>query len=193
MSPNLETLSKKTLTLLALVTAHRVQTLSLVKLSNIVRNTTSISIKIPDPIKTIKLNTTQPVLRLPYFNSRPEICPARCLDTYIDKTETLRNNHEHLFVSYKTPFSKVTSQTLSRWIKKTLDLSGIDTSIFSSHSTRHAATSAAGRLGVSIDLIRKTAGWTESSSVFARFYNRHLISHPGLFANSILSASNDNL
>lgn len=111
-----------------------------------------------------------------------------CLEDYINKTNSLRHN-DYLFISYKRPHNKVSSQTLGHWIKNILLKSGIDTSIFSAHSTRHASTSSANRLGVSIDVIRKTAGWTESSSVFARFYNRDIISDPNQFANSILSAN----
>lgn len=76
---DLKTLSKKTVTLLALVTAHRVQTLSLVKICNIMFNDFGIIIKVPDIIKTTRVNAVQPLLKLPFYNSRPEICPVRCL------------------------------------------------------------------------------------------------------------------
>ncbi|EZA55557.1 hypothetical protein X777_03811 [Ooceraea biroi] len=49
---------------------------------------------------------------------------------------------------------------------------GIDTSIFSTHTTRRASFSAAARRGISIEDIRKTAGWSPNSSTFANFYNR---------------------
>lgn len=187
-SLNLETLSKKTLTLLALVTAHRVQTFSLIKLSNIHTQDSAILIKIPDIIKTSRPNCYQPILKLPFFNQKPEICPARCLKTYIQKTSTLRsNNNDFLFISYRKPYSKLTAQRLSHWIKDSLDKSGVDTRIFSGHSTRHAATSAANRLGVSIDIIRKTAGWSDSSAVFGRFYNKEIINDSMVFSTSILS------
>lgn len=186
---DLKALSKKTVTLIALVTAHRVQTLSLIKINNIIINPTEIIIKIPDIIKTTKLNSFQPILRLPFYNTRPEICPARCLQTYLNKTKALRkNNSNSLFLSFKKPHSNITSQTISHWIKDTLQESGVDTSIFSAHSTRHAATSKANKLGVSIDVIKKTAGWTDSSSVFARFYNKEIVSH-NQFAELLLDSS----
>lgn len=53
--------------------------------------------------------------------------------------------------------------------------SGGGTSHFSSHSTRYAATSSALRMGISIDTIRKTAGWTENSANFAQYYNKPII------------------
>ena len=184
---SLEALSKKTVTLLALVTAHRVQTLSLIKTNNIQIQSTFILIKVPDLIKTSKPNSYQPVLRLPYFNERPQICPARCLEAYINKTQTL-HKHGFLFINCKQPHHKITPQTISRWIKDTLRRSGVDTSIWSAHSTRHASTSTASRLGVSIDTIRNTAGWSQSSSVFARFYNKEVITYVDQFARSILSS-----
>lgn len=169
-------LSKKLATLLALVTAHRVQTLSLIRISNIHKvNSQKYIIKISDQIKTSAINRLQPTLMLPYFDERPAICPARTLEYYLSKSAEKRNSDcDFLFISIKKPFKSVCSQSLSRWIKETLKESGIDTTIFSSHSTRHASTSAARRLGVSIDLIKKTAGWTGNSEAFAKFYNREV-------------------
>lgn len=189
---NLETLTKKTVTLLALVTAHRMQTLSFIKISNIsIRNSRQIIIKIPDLIKTSRPNCTQPVLVLPYFNERPEICPARSLEAYLNKTQYIRNKNDYLFISFKRPHSKVSPQTLGKWIKQVLCCSGIDTSIFTAHSTRHAATSSANKLGVSIDIIRKTAGWTNSSCVFAKYYNKEIVSDSNEFAIRVLSVNNN--
>lgn len=193
-SLKLEILSKKTSSLLALVTAHRVQTLSLIKLNNIKTYESEIIIKIPDLIKTSRLNAQQPVLKLPFFNDRPEICPAKALLAYIEKTSSLRSHdHDQLFISYRKPHQKVSSQTLSHWIKDTLEKSGVDTTVFSAHSTRHAATSAANRLGINIEMIRKTAGWSQSSSVFAKFYNKELtIVESTQFARAILSNNQNN-
>nr|CAH7760217.1 unnamed protein product [Callosobruchus chinensis] len=50
-------------------------------------------------------------------------------------------------------------------------ISGIDTNIFSSHRTTHAATSAVCRQGVTIDTIKNSAGWSSASDVFSSFYN----------------------
>lgn len=189
-SLTLEALAKKTLTLLALVTAHRVQTFSLIKLSNLaIDGSTEVTIKITDIIKTSKVNSHQPILKIPFFDQKPAICPARCLVEYVKRTKSLRkSNCDFLFISYKKPHNKMSSQRLSHWIKDTLRDSGLDTSVFTAHSTRHASTSAANKLGVNIDVIRKTAGWTDSSSVFAKFYNREIVSDLNQFAHSILSA-----
>lgn len=166
-----EQLTLKCATLLAVVTAHRVQTLSKISVLNVIINPDQIIIKIPELIKTSKLGNHQPTLYLPYFEDRIAICPANTLISYIHRSKEFRKS-EQLFIGVRKPHNRVTSQTISRWIKTTLKDSGIDVSIFSAHSTRHAATSKAYRQGVSIDLIYKTAGWTGNSSTFARHYNR---------------------
>lgn len=129
------------------------------------------------------------MLILPFFEERPEICPGKTLITYLDKTKNIRKDFPNLFISFRKPFNVVSPQTLSRWVKSTLALSGIDVTMFSAHSTRHAATSAAYRLGVSIDLIKQTAGWSGSSDMFAKFYNKSLpecLAKADSFANAIM-------
>lgn len=173
-SLTLEVLSKKLVTLLALVTAHRVQTFSKINLDNITISSSSISIKITELIKTSRVGCPQPVLVLPFFDEKPGICPGKTLQCYISKTEPLRGNVKNLFIGLKRPHRGVSSQTLSRWIHSTLRDSGVPAAAFSAHSTRHAATSLAHRLGVNIDAIRKTAGWSAGSDTFFKFYNRPL-------------------
>ncbi|KAI8426072.1 hypothetical protein MSG28_005035 [Choristoneura fumiferana] len=62
------------------------------------------------------------------------------------------------------PYKPASSQTLSRWIKQVLIDSGVDVTVYGAHSTRHAATSAANAAGISLDTIRKAAGWSSSSN-----------------------------
>lgn len=184
-SLSLDKITKKVCVLLAICTAHRVQTLSLIKVSNINRGADSLQIPISDIIKTSTVGRDQPVLVLPYFKQNLSICPATAVDDYLIMTSNLRPDHiENLFITYKKPYKKASSQSISRWIKQTLAESGVDAGVFSAHSTRHASTSAAASAGVSIDTIRKTAGWSSSSQTFARFYNRPILDE-GIFARSV--------
>ena len=68
------------------------------------------------------------------------------------------------------PHKEASKSTLSRWIKVTLGLAGIDTKIFSAHSTRAASTSAMKACGLPINDIMKTAGWS-SERTFAKHYD----------------------
>lgn len=185
---DLRTLSLRLVTLLALITAQRRQTLSFIDIRNIRRvNNNKIEIKIPDLIKTSGPSRRQPVLLLPRFPDNPKICVFSVLDWYLLKTAELRKEETKLFLGLKKPHEAVGGQTLSRWIKMTLAESGVDTKIFSAHSTRHAATSAAFRDGVSLDVVRKTACWSADSAVFARHYNLQLAVDRFSFASSILN------
>lgn len=185
-SISLDQLSKKTITLLALTTAHRIQTLSKINIKNIKISSQCICIQIPDIIKTSRPGSMQPVLYLPFFPHKPTICPAKTLSAYLDQTSSLRKSN-HLFVSTKKPHKLVGSQTLSRWVKTTLGLCGIDTTVFSAHSTRHASTSHAHSVGVSVDAIRNTAGWSGNSLVFGKFYKRPILYNSNMsLARSII-------
>ncbi|KAJ8909247.1 hypothetical protein NQ315_005083 [Exocentrus adspersus] len=154
---SLDLLTYKLVTLLALVTAHRAQTLALIEVENIVKVDDGVEIKIPAKLKTSRRNRLQPSLYLPSFADNPA-----------------------------KPFHAVSSQSVSRWIKNTLARSGINTEVFSAHSNRHAATSSAKRRGVSLDIIRQAAGWSAQSGTFAKFYDKPLIDKSA-FAKSILS------
>ncbi|CAH1103037.1 unnamed protein product [Psylliodes chrysocephalus] len=79
----------------------------------------------------------------------------------------------------KDPAMKVVSVSeltiLNTEIKKLLLIGAIrQCNPEKSHSTRHAASSAAFKAGVSIDTIRKSAGWSNKSNVFHTFYHRPL-------------------
>lgn len=184
-SISMEMLTKKLVTLLALISAQRVQTISKILVENVEIFENYIQIKVPDRVKTSGRNRNQPLINIPVFKDQPKICVASVMETYLQKTSGIRNECKKLFITYKKPYHEASSQSISRWIKATLQASGIDTKIFTAHSTRHAATSAAARNGINIETIRKTAGWTEKSTVFTRFYNRPLAASRN-FASAVL-------
>ena len=100
----------------------------------------------------------------------------------------MREESVSLFISFKKPYKDVTTQTLSRWVNDCLQESGINTEIFTAHSTRHASTSAANRNGLDLDTIRRTAGWTLNSNTFSKFYNLKLVSTKDAYANAVLNS-----
>lgn len=173
----LDVLNKKLIMLLMLITGHRLQTLALIKVTMVVIDPDGIQIFIDENIKTSGPHSTQPVLNIPFFKDNPTLCVASLLIHYIERTSELRSSSEegdYLFISAREPYHRVSKQTLARWIKFTMASAGINTSRFAPHSARHASTSRAFRRGISVDLIRKTAGWSDSSLTFTRFYNRPL-------------------
>lgn len=181
------TLTKKLATLLALSTGHRIQTLHLIRVDNIVFNNEGAHVYIPDHIKTSRTNACQPCLKIPYFNDKPFLCVTSTLLTYIERTSEHRSEKNvHLFITARDPYRRASKATISRWIKQVLRIAGINTNMFSAHSTRHASTSAAARNGLSWDIIRNSAGWSQTSSTFTKFYNRPL-EDPNSFAKSVFN------
>ncbi|KAJ8964280.1 hypothetical protein NQ314_005014 [Rhamnusium bicolor] len=152
-------LSMKLVTLLALITGHRMQTLAHIRIQNMVRFPDRLEIRISDKVKTSSSKIFQPFLVIPYFRKNPKLCLASVIHFYELSTKDTRPSDTDLIIlTVKKPIRPISTQRLSKWIKMTLTASGIDTVIFSGYSTRHAATSAAHRAGVSIEMIRSTAG-----------------------------------
>lgn len=181
----LEKLTKKLVTILALTTGHRVQTLSMIKISNMKFTDSGVEIYIPGIIKTSRRGSIQPMFHLKTFTQKKEICPVKTIQSYIDQTSSIRNSTDELILTFKKPYRNASTQTISRWIKLMLKEAGIDVTIFTAHSTRHASTSAANRSGVSIDVIRKAAGWSQNSAIFARHYNRPINQDTSEFSSVI--------
>ena len=55
-----------------------------------------------------------------------------------------------MLVSYQKPYKEVSHDTISRWIRIVMQLSGLDLTVFKAHSTRAPSTSAAKRAQVPI-------------------------------------------
>ncbi len=73
------------------------------------------------------------------------LCAVATLTTYQNKTGLIRGDETKLFVFFIKPHNAVTSSTIARWLKTTLEQSGID--------------------------VLKAANWS-SESVFQKFYHK---------------------
>ena len=69
-----------------------------------------------------------------------------------------------------------------------MDLTGIDIEKYLGHSTRGASTSAAKRLGVSINSILKHASWRSATSS-ANFYDKDLDESNTVVASALLQGA----
>ncbi|XP_043277066.1 uncharacterized protein [Venturia canescens] len=180
-------LTYKTVMLLLLSTGHRAQTIANIRLENVRITPEGLLIHITDLIKTSAPGRCQPLLEIPFYSQNPNICVASNVIRYIEATKELRKESKNLLIALRKPHRDVSAQTISRWTKIILERSGIDMSVFSAHSTRHATTSAALSRGMDLDTIRRIAGWSEGSKTFAIFYKRPILSAESQkFALSIL-------
>lgn len=183
----LAAVTKKLVLLLALGTGHRTQTLAALRLSQI-SLTDKLLIRVPDKLKTSAPGRPQPFFSFSPFVGHDSLCIYRLLKHYLDITRSLRPpSCDSLFISLSTPHKAVGQSTVSRWLRSGLAECGIDTEFFAPHSIRHASTSRAATKGVSLEVIRRAAGWTGQSRVFATFYNRPLI-NPEEFTTAVLQS-----
>ena len=79
---------------------------------------------------------------------------------YVEQTEILISPDETaLFVTHVKPHKKPAKYTIRRWILEMLNRTGVDTSIYTSHSTRHASSSNAVSCGALSNIVLSKGGW----------------------------------
>jgi len=178
--------SKKLCMLLALTSAQRVQTLAAITVNDLRFSSAGVTIMISSNLKTSAPTRRQLNIVLKRFEQE-EVCPVKTLEVFLDLSRPIRGDSSQLFLCTKKPFRPASTQTLGRWLKEVLAKSGIDVTLFTGHSTRHAATSAALRNGATLGVIFKAAGWTEESTVFARHYCLPLLSSETPLSSYVLN------
>ena len=114
---------------------------------------------------------SKPMAELFFPAANHLLCPATTLRAYEDRTREYRREEgsNPLFLITIRPHGVASSSTIARWLKSTLEKTGIDTAIFKAHSVRGAATTAASNAGVTTCDILNAADWS-TPSVFQRFY-----------------------
>ena len=168
-------LSHKLLMLLALTTGQRAQTLHKVDICNINVAENLIIIPITELVK--QSNPNRPnrfALHLKPYKECPDICVVKTLLVYLERTKTLRGTCTKLFISTMKPHNPISKDTVSRWLKTVLFEAGVETEIFTAHSTRAAKASKDFYNGIPIEEIIDQVGWSNSKT-FQMFYNKVLI------------------
>lgn len=171
---SLQSLTHKLAMLFALSNADRCSELASLDLR--FRSVTSEGVRfvIPGLTKTRRSGPPKEAY-YPSFTEDRRLCPVVTLNAYEQRTNEVRSKTDQepqlLFISVRRPYTPVKPATIGHWIQKVMTQAGIDTKIFSAHSTRGASTSKARRAGVSVPEILKAADWG-SVSTFRRFYHR---------------------
>lgn len=172
-SLSLKLLTQKLAMLLALVLGHRSS--DLVRLSLSGHSYTPEGVVLPcnglaKQSRPGNEKSLEPVV-IAAFEDRL-VCPVACLQEYQKSTAEFRKKETamQLFLAMVPPHKPVSSSTIARWIKKSLEMAGLEP-IFSAHSTRSAASTAAAMAGVSTQEIMNRAGWSNKDT-FCKFYYR---------------------
>ena len=155
---NLQTMTLKLTMLLALVSGQRCQSLASLDLNDMYSSDDRIVFRFNSLLKQTRPSFQVAPLVISKFQDNPSLCVYSLLKMYLEQTTTLRTNTTRLLIMVRKPHCAVCSQTIARWLKTVLTKAGIDTKVFSAHSTRSAATSAAKSVGLSISNIMNAAG-----------------------------------
>jgi len=179
----LKMLSLKLAALLALTSSARAHELIKLDLDFALIKSDSWEFTLAEHTKVSRPGHPTRKIYLPAYPVNPKICVVRALQEYRSRTETRRQS-SRLLISFVRPFKPISSQTVSRWLRKAMQLAGIACH-FTGHSTRSASTSAAAQAGVPLESILMAADWS-SSETFKRFYLRS--PDKGEFARAVLAA-----
>ena len=153
---SLKWLTLKLVTLLALLSTHRCQTLNSLSIEHMEINIQQVTFYITQVIKnTTTMFHPKPII-LQAFPADERICPVRNIVEYIKASEKFRKSKNLLLSYYK--HEPIETQTISRYVKLTLKAAGINTKIFSAHSTRHASSIGRFMTGLSLNDIVKKGG-----------------------------------
>ena len=170
----LKILSYRTVTLLCLLSGQRDQALSSLDVRNIVFQSNQVVLFISDLMKTSRPGHHTAPIEIERYEYSKCLCFCSNLEEYMKRTFSLRQMFVRLFISIVEPHKPISTSTLSRWVKTTLECAGIDISIFSSHSTRSASTSKACQKGLSLAEINKAGDWSNSNT-FRTFYKKPIL------------------
>jgi len=179
---SLKQLTERLVTLLALLSGQRCQTLQFLNLNCMLRQEDRYTFYIASLLKTTRPAFHQMPLEFLAYPHNQKLCVVRNLDEYITRTQGLRNGCFQLLISPSKPYKGVKSSTIGRWLRKVLADAGIDTKTFAAHSTRSASTSCAKAKGLSVMEIARAAGW-KNCRTFAEHYDKLAESN---FGNAIL-------
>ena len=166
-------LSKKLVTLLALLKSQRKQTLHVLDTRNMTLTSASVKFRVGDLLKQSRPGNHLTEIAVAAYAPDRRLCLVTVLKEYLDRTRVFRGDTTALFITTQEPYKAASKDTLSRWIKDTLIAAGVDMTIFTPHSTRAAAASAANRSKVPIHIILQTAGWS-SQNTFTKYYSKEV-------------------
>ncbi|CAH3107097.1 unnamed protein product [Pocillopora meandrina] len=182
---DLKSLTLKLLMLIALVSAQRGQSIHMLDTACMKVTESSYEFSLPEHVKQSRPSFKTPSVILKAYPINKALCVYSHLTEYLRRTKSLRGAETKLFISFVNPHKRVSRDTISRWIRTTMQSAGIDISMFKPHSTQMAATSKAKGASIPLQEILRTAGWS-SSGTFDQFYDKPLIEE-STFASAVLN------
>ena len=120
------------------------------------------------------------------YQQNPKLCVVQAIKSYLQVTQAWRNKNgqKQLLLSTLAPHQEVKKSTVAGWVKAILGSAGIDTNLFTAHSTRAASTSKAKVKGLSLEDILKGGNWSNKST-WLKHYHKFVLNESAHFQKSI--------
>ena len=132
------TLKTCPVTLLTILSTQRIHTAHLLHIRNMLVSDSLVKVSIGDKLKQTRPGYHLHELELPAYTPHNELCPVSVVQEYLARMKPLCGNITSLFISFVKPYKQVAKNTISRWVKTTLGLAGVDLIRFKPHSNRAA-------------------------------------------------------
>ena len=114
---SLKNVTLKCVTLVALLSGQRCQTIHALRISGMKETNGQIRFDISTLLKTSKPGKHQEPLTFKPYTYDSQLCVVKSLQQYIKQTSEVRNGADQLWLSYQKPHNPASKDTVSRWIK----------------------------------------------------------------------------
>ena len=102
------------------------------------------------------------------------VCPVTTCMDYIKESANKRPAEcAKLFITSTKPYRPVAPKTITRWLLRSMEKAGIDTTVFKAHSMCAASTSKKKASGMSSSEIMKNGRWSQTSTM-EKYYIREI-------------------
>ena len=181
-------LTKKLTVLLALTSVARAHEICYLDIGLMSKHSSGYTFQFGKITKTTKERRPRPPIKFTKFLEDPKLCVCECIDTYLERSKPWRGNNQQLLLSFISPHNPISPKTVSRWITDFLKMAGIDTTHFTAHSTRSAASSKAKSMGASTSEILKRGHWSKEST-FQKYYGKEILGDAHIQSRILASKS----
>ena len=110
-------LTFKTVTLLTLLSAQRIQTVHLLDIRNMSITDSIGKVSIGDKLKQTRPGYHLHDLEFPAYSPDQQLCPVSVVKQYLTRTKPLPGEITNLFISFMRPYRLVNKSTISRRVK----------------------------------------------------------------------------
>ena len=133
-------------------------------------------------IKSWRKRRTPFFVKFSAYPENPKLCVVQAINSYLQLSQKWRDKNikKQLHLNRIESHQEVQKSSVAGWIKTILGLAGLNTSLFTTHSTRSASTSKVKLKGLPTKDILKRGNWSKRSTL-QEHYHQFVSSETELF------------